>query len=837
MSGKKRVFSINNIEEAAVEFFNHLLQEKPQIPFFVPLILIAWAIERWVFSFSTWVPLALAVWYGMYQRKLLVEDLDKKWKRIILNVSPITPLEHCEWLNKLLTEIWSSYFNPKLSIRLSAIVEKRLKLRKPRLLERVELQEFSLGSCPPSLALQGMRWSTVGDQRFMQLGFDWDTNEMSILLLAKLAKPLIGTARIVINSLHIKGDLLISPILDGKALLYSFVSTPEVRIGIAFGSGGSQSLPATEWPGVSSWLEKLFADTLVKTMVEPRRRCFTLPAVDLRKKAVGGIIYIRVISANKLSRSCFKASRRQQNGTTNGYSEDNFDDKDLQTFVEVEVEELNRRTDVRLGSTPRWDAPFNMVLHDNTGNLRFNLYESRPNSVKCDYLASCEIKLRHVEDDSTIMWAIGPDSGVIAKQAQFCGDEIEMVVPFEGGQLWREWRIEFHIDSLSCVMLLTALAFCYTLLLKVSIVVKEWQFSDGSHSLNNLRTSSQQSLNGSSNLQLRTGRKLNITVVEGKDLAAKDKAGKFDPYIKLQYGKVVQKTRTSHTPNPVWNQTFEFDEIGGGEYLKVKGFSEEIFGDENIGSAQVNLEGLAEGSVRDVWIPLERVRSGELRLKIEAVRVDDQEGSRGSGSGNGWIELILIEGRDLVAADLRGTSDPYVRVIYKTLNPQWNQTLEFPDDGSPLILYVKDHNALLPTSSIGECVVDYQMLPPNQTADKWIPLQGVKRGEIHIKITRKVPEMQKRQSLDSEPSLSKLHEIPSQIKQMMIKFRSLIEDGNLEGLSTTLSELETLEDTQEGYIVQLETEQMLLLSKIKELGQEIINSSPSLSRRSSASVN
>ncbi|KAG5042205.1 hypothetical protein JHK87_006120 [Glycine soja] len=119
--------------------------------------------------------------------------------------------------------------------------------------ERVELQEFSQGSCPP-LALQGMLWSTIGDQRFLQLGFDWDTNEMSILLLAKLAKPLIGTARIVINSLHIKGDLLASPILDGKALLYSFISTPEVRIGVAFGSNGSQSLPATEWPGISSWL-------------------------------------------------------------------------------------------------------------------------------------------------------------------------------------------------------------------------------------------------------------------------------------------------------------------------------------------------------------------------------------------------------------------------------------------------------------------------------------------------------------------------------------------------------------------------------------------------------
>lgn len=60
---------------------------------------------------------------------------------------------------------------------------------------------------------------------------------------------------------------------------------------------------------------------------------------------------------------------------------------------------------------------------------------------------------------------------------------------------------------------------------------------------------------------------------------------------------------------------------------------------------------------------------------------------------------------------------------------------------------------------------------------------------------------------------------------MTKKIRSLIEEGNLEELSTSLSELQTLEDTQEGYIAQLETEQMLLISKINELGQEIINSS------------
>lgn len=35
-----------------------------------------------------------------------------------------------------------------------------------------------------------------------------------------------------------------------------------------------------------------------------------------------------------------------------------------------------------------------------------------------------------------------------------------------------------------------------------------------------------------------------------------------------------------------------------------------------------------------------------------------------SPSRFGIVELVLIEARDLIAADLRGTSDPYVRVQY-----------------------------------------------------------------------------------------------------------------------------------------------------------------------------
>ena len=49
--------------EEALEFFKDVIEEKrPFLPFVIPLVLLAWAVERWLFSFSNWVPIALAVW-------------------------------------------------------------------------------------------------------------------------------------------------------------------------------------------------------------------------------------------------------------------------------------------------------------------------------------------------------------------------------------------------------------------------------------------------------------------------------------------------------------------------------------------------------------------------------------------------------------------------------------------------------------------------------------------------------------------------------------------------------------------------------------------------------
>ncbi|XLR44127.1 hypothetical protein S83_028787, partial [Arachis hypogaea] len=131
--------------------------------------------------------------------------------------------------NDLATLIDSSQEVAKKSLEKATECVRCLEEDMAKARERVELQEFSLGSCPPSMGLQGMRWSTIGDQRVLKLGLDWDTNEMSILMLTK---PLNGPVFLLVWKI--------------------FLLTPWLR----------------------PWWKKLF----------------TLPTIDLRKKAVGGII-------------------------------------------------------------------------------------------------------------------------------------------------------------------------------------------------------------------------------------------------------------------------------------------------------------------------------------------------------------------------------------------------------------------------------------------------------------------------------------------------------------------------------------------------------------------
>lgn len=128
-------------------------------------------------------------------------------------------------------------------------------------------------------------------------------------------------------------------------------------------------------------------------MVEPRRLCFTLPPVNLRKKAVGGTVSVTVISAANL-----RSNDTRSNG--NGSPLRSSSVTPLQTVVEVEIGELMRKTSMGEGSNPTWDSTFNMVLHGESGSIKFTLYELDSSGVRFNYLTSCDIMVRSLSQVS-----------------------------------------------------------------------------------------------------------------------------------------------------------------------------------------------------------------------------------------------------------------------------------------------------------------------------------------------------------------------------------------------------------------------------------------------------
>lgn len=148
-------------------------------------------------------------------------------------------------------------------------------------------------------------------------------------------------------------------------------------------------------------------------MVEPRRRCFSLPAVDLKKNAVGGILSVTIVSARDLAKldreSRYSSYEKFSNGDGSGHGNNNGSsgsshgshgpsgsgNRKPERFVEIECEDLKRKTGMQSGSYPHvWNETYDLVLHDNVGTVHINVYEKpRQNSVKYDFLGSCEIKV------------------------------------------------------------------------------------------------------------------------------------------------------------------------------------------------------------------------------------------------------------------------------------------------------------------------------------------------------------------------------------------------------------------------------------------------------------
>jgi hypothetical protein len=119
-----------------------------------------------------------------------------------------------------------------------------------------------------------------------------------------------------------------------------------------------------------------------------------------------------------------------------------------------------------------------------------------------------------------------------------------------------------------------------------------------------------------------------------------------------------------------------------------------------------------------------------------------------------WTEVFIEKGKDLSAKDIRGTSDPYVKVFYgneekyttstisKTLNPVWNEKFSiFTDDlNLPLYFYLFDHDRIGRDESMGTAKIDLWKLPFDRLYEAILELEDEKRndgkvGALKISIT------------------------------------------------------------------------------------------------------
>ncbi|XP_070373871.1 multiple C2 and transmembrane domain-containing protein 1 isoform X10 [Equus asinus] len=277
---------------------------------------------------------------------------------------------------------------------------------------------------------------------------------------------------------------------------------------------------------------------------------------------------------------------------------------------------------------------------------------------------------------------------------------------------------------------------------------------------------------------------LDITLRRGQSLAARDRGGTSDPYVKFKIGrKEVFRSKIIHKNlNPVWEEKacILVEHLREPLYIKVFDYD---FGlqDDFMGSAFLDLTQLELNRPTDVTLTLKdphypdhdlgiillsvvltpkegehrdaelsenevvgsyfSVKSFFWRFQTQSLRLSDAH--RKSHLWRGIVSITLIEGRDLKAMDSNGLSDPYVKfrlghqkykskIMPKTLNPQWREQFDFhlyEERGGIIDITAWDKDAGKRDDFIGRCQVDLSALSREQTHKLELQLE---EGEGHL---------------------------------------------------------------------------------------------------------
>ncbi|KAJ6234215.1 phosphatidylserine decarboxylase [Anaeramoeba flamelloides] len=156
-----------------------------------------------------------------------------------------------------------------------------------------------------------------------------------------------------------------------------------------------------------------------------------------------------------------------------------------------------------------------------------------------------------------------------------------------------------------------------------------------------------------------------VTVVKGENLVAKDLGGKSDPFVKIfdpkQHSALTKVQKK--TLNPEWNDFFDFTYIKLPEFLyfNVYDYNKSIK-NNLIGTARIKLRCLKKGALYHKELILRGVRKGTIHVDIKVLKANRIEQLEKRPLG--LLRLTILEGAEIIKSDLIGKGDPYVTVLF-----------------------------------------------------------------------------------------------------------------------------------------------------------------------------
>ncbi|XP_040913456.1 extended synaptotagmin-3 isoform X2 [Toxotes jaculatrix] len=158
---------------------------------------------------------------------------------------------------------------------------------------------------------------------------------------------------------------------------------------------------------------------------------------------------------------------------------------------------------------------------------------------------------------------------------------------------------------------------------------------------------------------------------------------------------------------------------------------------------------LSEETIMDIIASLMVLPNRMCFPLIDQVKVDQMR----FPLPRGVVRAYLLEAKDLLAKDtymmglVKGKSDPYAtlrvgnrnfksKTIKENLNPKWNEVYEFviheaPGQELEIELFDEDTDK---DDFLGRYNLDFGEVKKEKEMDRWFSLEGVQKGEVHLKL-------------------------------------------------------------------------------------------------------